>query len=46
MKTKSQKKEFDHFKKDFLKRSESVIGGVGGDGDIDRDKAQIPTQGH
>lgn len=46
MKTKNQTKEFDHFKKDFLKKSDCVVGGTDGDGPIDRDKAsRIPPQG-
>lgn len=45
MKTKDKKKELDRFTKNYLKRSDCIIGGSGGvDGDIDRDKVGKPPR--
>lgn len=45
METKIKSKELNEFQDDLLKRPECIIGGVGGEGDIDKDKATIPGQG-
>lgn len=44
MKTNEQKMKIDHFTKKVIKRTDLIIGGGGKDGDIDRDKARVPTR--
>lgn len=46
MKTNEQKFKIDHFSREMIKKTDSIIGGNGKVGDIDRDKpGQIPTRG-
>lgn len=46
MKAKKKKMKIDDFSKDVIKRSDQILGGVGKDGAIDRDKVgKIPSRG-
>ncbi len=45
METQFKTKKLNEFQDDLLKRPECISGGVGGEGDIDKDKSTIPTQG-
>ena len=45
METELKTKQLKEFQNDLLKRPECIIGGVGGNGDIDKDKSTIPGQG-
>lgn len=45
METQLKTKKLYEFQDDLLKRPECIIGGVGGEVEIDKDKSTIPGQG-
>lgn len=46
METQIRTKELNEFQDDLLIRPDCIVGGIGGEGEIDKDKANIPKQGN